>query len=193
LTQEYGLPQAAKGQDYGDQGPQIQEGLAFPKNSLTEDVGRILDSLQIRRRFRFPGFSLSGIADGTDKAFYGIWKEAEAKKVFQFIQGPFAMGEDQDAARNGADLDELDIRQGADFFFDQFSQFRIANEGGRTVTAASFQDRNAGKMGHSSGRLCRLDLRPAYTGGRSCGSRFALLIVEHIVYGFANRRAHHKT
>ena len=98
MTQEYGLPQAAKGQDYGDQGPQIQEGLAFPKNSLTEDVGRILDSLQIRRRFRFPGFSLSGIADGTDNACYGIRKEAEAEKVFQFIQGPFAMGEDQDAA-----------------------------------------------------------------------------------------------
>ena len=103
------------------------------------------------------------------------------------------MGEDQDAARNGADLDELDIRQGADFFFDQFSQFRIADEGSRTIAAASFQDGNAGKPGYISCRFCRPGLRPDWAGGRSCGSRFALLIVEQVVYGFANRRAHHKT
>lgn len=58
------------------------------ENSLTEDVGRILDSLQIRRRFRFPGFSLSGIADGTDNAFYGIRKEAEAEKFSNLSKVP---------------------------------------------------------------------------------------------------------
>ena len=103
------------------------------------------------------------------------------------------MGEDQNAARDGADLDELDIGQGADFFFDQACQFRIADEGRCPIAATAFQDGYAGETGHFRYSLCRLDLRPESTGGRSCGSRFALLIVEQVVYGFADRRAHHKT